>query len=310
MLSPKHRSATVTGFTLVELLVVIGIIAILISILLPTLSRARQAANLICCQSNLKQVFGALQNYAGQNNDYLPYGSAECYYGGPAGLTPLANPWNWADSVSIALDKPTVAGTTTVAASLSPILVDKDTEGSNTEKVFHYTTNPRVFPNINLAARDYASPCGDSSQPGYYPHPRKVASIKDPAEKMILWDGAQVVNSNNCAYPVADFLDGNAWTGGHCFTDPPAVNSRNTPWVWNSNQTTIRDRVLWIGPSGNGTDGLKSDNVDYTDWTDQKCGMRFRHRGNTVANFLFGDGHVESRQLGEVRVKDVLVNYW
>lgn len=66
------------GFTLVELLVVIGIIALLISILLPSLSKAREAANKVKCGSNLKQIGQGLLLYANENNGNYP----RTYYGG------------------------------------------------------------------------------------------------------------------------------------------------------------------------------------------------------------------------------------
>jgi len=62
------------GFTLVELLVVIGIIAVLVGILLPTLNRARESAKRTQCLSNLRSIGQMLEIYALQNKDQVPLG--------------------------------------------------------------------------------------------------------------------------------------------------------------------------------------------------------------------------------------------
>jgi prepilin-type N-terminal cleavage/methylation domain-containing protein/prepilin-type processing-associated H-X9-DG protein len=67
--NPRRASS---GFTLVELLVVIGIIAVLIAILLPALGKARSAAQAVACESNLRQLVTSLTMFSNEHGGYMP----------------------------------------------------------------------------------------------------------------------------------------------------------------------------------------------------------------------------------------------
>ncbi len=69
-----RRTPAAKAFTLVELLVVIGIIALLIGILLPTLNKAREAGQRTVCLSSMRELGNAYRIYAAQNKDQIPIG--------------------------------------------------------------------------------------------------------------------------------------------------------------------------------------------------------------------------------------------
>jgi prepilin-type N-terminal cleavage/methylation domain-containing protein/prepilin-type processing-associated H-X9-DG protein len=91
------------GFTLVELLVVIGIIAILIAVLLPALSRARAAAQAIKCESNLRQLGTGFLLYTQEFHNYLPWTGYSDGDQPSSNIGPWDDPAYWANAVSMEL---------------------------------------------------------------------------------------------------------------------------------------------------------------------------------------------------------------
>src|SRR5262245_38502445 len=85
--SSDHRA----GFTLIEVLVVVAIIALLISVLLPSLRNAREQARAVACAANMRLCSQAIILYAQSNKDFFPYDHSQLAFHpgskGPTGLT-------------------------------------------------------------------------------------------------------------------------------------------------------------------------------------------------------------------------------
>jgi prepilin-type N-terminal cleavage/methylation domain-containing protein len=70
--SCRGRLGARLGFTLAELLVVIGIIALLVALLMPALGRAREAANSVKCEAQQRQIVQAMILHANEHKGYMP----------------------------------------------------------------------------------------------------------------------------------------------------------------------------------------------------------------------------------------------
>lgn len=198
MTVPLHR----TAFTLVELLVVIGIIAVLVGMLLPALNRAREAAGALTCAANMRQIGQLFHLYIANNNGFYPLGNSGNWGASPAEWDGVPRSFTWRDQIA--------------AAGLLP---DKDSvsvrpERSQNARLFcptntyavtaannqHFTysmpessgsaaQNPVNWTQVGVAGRTGSPP--NASNPNGVRHLRvRQSQVRNAAETLVLFEAA------------------------------------------------------------------------------------------------------------------------
>jgi len=278
----EQHPFTRRAFTLVELLVVIGIIAVLIAILLPALGRAKSQATTVACLANLRSIGQAIQIYAGQNKGMLPYGYWDGQ-GSPDGTT-VSGGNNAADWQLLLMSNALGKGGSTYgtqggaensklqAAFACPAASeDSGNPAGGLSRKLHYSSHPRLMPNLD--SYDQSKPAPRPLLAGW-----KLGKIRRSTEIVVIFDGAQYFNVNyGNAYAVGDGIDNDGLSNGG------VIGGRQYNWL-------LTKPGIDLGAS------VVTRNKDYSS-NGVKPDIRWRHGKNDTTNVAFADGHAESRRL-------------
>jgi prepilin-type N-terminal cleavage/methylation domain-containing protein/prepilin-type processing-associated H-X9-DG protein len=291
----QARACTPKAFTLVELLVVIGIIAVLVGILLPALGRARETANSVKCMSNLRTIGQAMMIYTNQNQGWLPFGQvatndpvypdAKPYPGPAISWSILTAQVLSKNAGSGYTDTQSLAGSNGIGAYA--YFVCPSAPQSTTDSIFtDYSSHPRIIP--NLRDQDFYT---DGSNFNVPPRIRgsRLAKIKRSSEIILIFDAAvasEGANGSYTAHVVGNGLDNSAYRAAMAMID-------NYDNPLNPRHLTPGTPISMMGDPG-----VFNKTASISDWNADTLGnlgnIRFRHNGNKRSNCLMADGHVTS----------------
>ncbi len=190
------------NFTLIELLVVIAIIAILASMLLPSLNKARISAKINSCRSNQKQIGLFFQMYADDYRNYLPPRQ-------PGVVNGVAATYSWNGFLAPYINRD-LRGKT-VSTFICPLATRQPISAGNTAGGLTYSVNPYItgMGNFNITVPDASN----------FPA-MPVSKIKSPAAVLTIADGKQQTANGGSAdgaferYPFAFTWYLGSWADG------------------------------------------------------------------------------------------------